>query len=68
MKKEFGDNILIGASSSEHLDSNLKDLEKGPLPEEVVEALDKGWELVKGVASNVSEVFFLLGCEVGEEN
>lgn len=52
MKKEFGDNILIGASSSEHLDSNLKDLEKGPLPEEVVEALDKGWELVKGVASN----------------
>ncbi|CEQ42918.1 SPOSA6832_04786 [Sporobolomyces salmonicolor] len=30
------DNILIGASSVAHLESNLVDLEKGPLPEEGV--------------------------------
>ncbi|GAA5931445.1 hypothetical protein JCM1841_001670 [Sporobolomyces salmonicolor] len=45
------DNILIGASSVAHLESNLVDLEKGPLPEEVVEGLDKGWNIVKPVAA-----------------
>jgi aflatoxin B1 aldehyde reductase len=34
MKREFEDNILIGASSVAHLEANLVDLEKGPLPEE----------------------------------
>jgi aflatoxin B1 aldehyde reductase len=28
------------------LESNLKDLEKGPLPEEVVKTLDEAWETV----------------------
>jgi aflatoxin B1 aldehyde reductase len=35
-----------------HLEGNLLDLEKGELPEEVVRALDAGWERCKGVASN----------------
>jgi aflatoxin B1 aldehyde reductase len=45
-----GDGIIIGVSSKEQLVSNLKDLEKGPLPEEVVRVLDDAWLHVKAVA------------------
>lgn len=45
-----GDAIIIGASSVEQLDSNLKALQKGPLPEEVVQALDAAWCSTRGVA------------------
>ncbi len=50
MKSEFGDAIIIGASSTKHLEENLVDLEKGPLPEDVVEALEKAWLKTKAVA------------------
>ncbi|KAI9046681.1 hypothetical protein LZ554_009420 [Drepanopeziza brunnea f. sp. 'monogermtubi'] len=50
LKKESGDAIIIGASSVKHLEDNLNDVEKGPLPEDVLEALDKAWLVVKGVA------------------
>ncbi|KAI5474926.1 aldo-keto reductase [Pseudohyphozyma bogoriensis] len=46
----LGDNLIIGASSYKHLEENLRVLENGPLPEEVVKALDEAWENVKGVA------------------
>ncbi|KAL8286682.1 hypothetical protein RQP46_004210 [Phenoliferia psychrophenolica] len=51
MSREKGDNVLIGASSNAHLEQNLIDLEKGPLPEDVVKALDQAWEHVRPVAS-----------------
>jgi aflatoxin B1 aldehyde reductase len=41
------DGIVIGASSLDHLESNLNDLEKGPLPQEVVDAFDEAWEHVR---------------------
>lgn len=41
--KNGGDGIIIGVSSQSQLESNLKDLEKGPLPEEVVQVLDEAW-------------------------
>ncbi|EPQ51526.1 Aldo/keto reductase [Gloeophyllum trabeum ATCC 11539] len=47
MKREYGDSIIIGASSVKHIEQNLDDLEKGPLPEDVVQAVDEAWELVK---------------------
>lgn len=47
LKREYGDSILIGASSLEHIEQNLIDLEKGPLPDDVVKALDDAWLLVK---------------------
>lgn len=53
MSREHGDNVLIGASSNAHLEANLLDLEKGPLPEDVVKALDLAWEHVRPVASKV---------------
>ncbi|OOF98235.1 hypothetical protein ASPCADRAFT_142289 [Aspergillus carbonarius ITEM 5010] len=46
--REFRDALIIGASSSDQLESNLRDLEKGPLPEEVVQALDEGWKGISG--------------------
>lgn len=49
LKKEHGDAIIIGASSPQQLEENLTNLEKGPLSDEMVEAFDKGWEIVKGV-------------------
>lgn len=40
------DGIIIGVSSLSQLEGNLRDLEKGPLPEEVVERLDEIWNNV----------------------
>ncbi|KIP05712.1 hypothetical protein PHLGIDRAFT_119612 [Phlebiopsis gigantea 11061_1 CR5-6] len=45
LRQEHGDAIIIGASS------NLVDLEKDPLPEAVVRALDDAWASVKPFAS-----------------
>jgi aflatoxin B1 aldehyde reductase len=50
MKREFNDAIIVGASSTKHLEENLADLEKGPLPEDVVEAVEKAWLRTKAVA------------------
>ena len=49
--REFPDAILIGASSTRHIEQNLVDLEKGALSEEVVSALDQGWERTRRVTS-----------------
>jgi len=40
------DGIILGASSNEQLKQNCEDSEKGPLPEEVLKALDDAWNLV----------------------
>ena len=46
------DGVIIGVSSFSQLESNLKDLEKGPLPEEVVKTLDEAWLLTKATTPN----------------
>jgi aflatoxin B1 aldehyde reductase len=46
------DGVIIGVSSIKQLEENLKDLEKGPLPEEVVKALDEGWAVSKADSPN----------------
>ncbi|KAJ9112775.1 hypothetical protein QFC20_002100 [Naganishia adeliensis] len=48
--KGGNDGIIIGVSSYDQLDKNLTDLEKGPLPEEVVKALDEAWGIIGGSA------------------
>lgn len=45
--EEYQDTILIAASSTKHIEQYMKDLEKGPLPAEVVKALDQAWDRVK---------------------
>ncbi|KAJ7109183.1 Aldo/keto reductase [Mycena epipterygia] len=47
MSRDHGDSVLIGASSLDHIEQNLIDLEKGPLPDEVLKALDEAWTTVK---------------------
>lgn len=51
LSEEKGDTILIGASNVKQLESNLGDLEKGPLPETMLQVLDTAWTHVNGVVS-----------------
>jgi aflatoxin B1 aldehyde reductase len=50
--KDGDDGIIIGVSSLEQLKNNLKDLEKGPLPDEVVKVLDQAWLIAKPTTAN----------------
>ena len=45
---ERGDAILIGASKLGHLKQNMETVKAGPLPEEVVDAFERAWEVTKG--------------------
>ena len=47
--KEYPDAIHLGASSTKHIEQSMKDLEKGPLPEDMVTALDQVWDRVKSL-------------------
>lgn len=49
LKREFGDKVIIGASSVKQLEMNLTDFELGSLPEDVTTALDQGWEICRGI-------------------
>jgi aflatoxin B1 aldehyde reductase len=42
-----GDAIIIGASRLSQLEQNIEAIEKGPLPEEVIEAFEKAWTISK---------------------
>ncbi|KAJ1326333.1 aflatoxin B1 aldehyde reductase [Microdochium nivale] len=46
------DGIIIGISSLQQLEGNLDALEKGPLPDDVVAALDEAWMITKAEAPN----------------
>ncbi|KAJ5682522.1 Aflatoxin B1 aldehyde reductase member 2 [Penicillium macrosclerotiorum] len=46
------DGVLVGVGNFAQLETNLQDLQKGPLPEEVVEALDKAWLVAKPTSAN----------------
>ncbi|KAK6441770.1 hypothetical protein LTR95_001994 [Oleoguttula sp. CCFEE 5521] len=52
IKDGGNDGIIIGVSSEAQLEGNLKDVEKGPLPEEVVKALDEAWLVAKATTAN----------------
>jgi aflatoxin B1 aldehyde reductase len=46
---EYPDAVIIGASSPKHVEQNILDLERGPLPDEVITSLDNAWELVRPI-------------------
>ena len=48
--KGGNDGFVLGISKIEQLDQNISDLAEGPLPEDVVEALEKAWLITKGTA------------------
>jgi len=52
IKSGGNDGLIIGVSSQQQLESNLADIEKGPLPEEVLKVLDEAWAVAKPTAAN----------------
>ncbi|KAI9148892.1 aflatoxin B1 aldehyde reductase member 2 [Paramyrothecium foliicola] len=44
------DGLIIGISSYSQLEQNIEACEKGPLPDEVVETLDRAWDRARGDA------------------
>ncbi|KAI0790931.1 aflatoxin B1-aldehyde reductase [Abortiporus biennis] len=42
--------VIVGSKHVEQLDESLTDCEKGPLPQEVVDACEETWKKVKGLA------------------
>ena len=50
LEAERGDAIIVSASSVKQLEQNLAALEKGPLPEELVQAFDRAWDVAKVLA------------------
>ncbi|KAG2140630.1 NADP-dependent oxidoreductase domain-containing protein [Suillus clintonianus] len=49
-KLQPGDGIILGASSVDQLENNLKENEGGPLSDDVVKLLEDAWGQAKGVA------------------
>lgn len=52
MTRPGADGIIIGVSSQAQLEANLAACAKGPLPDEVVAALDEAWAACKGNQPN----------------
>lgn len=52
IKDGGNDGIIVGVSSEQQLESNLADLEKGPLPDEVLKALDEAWAVTQPTTTN----------------
>jgi aflatoxin B1 aldehyde reductase len=50
--KDGNDGIILGLSKFEQLEANLKYIEEGPLPDEVVKALDEAWLICKPTTTN----------------
>lgn len=46
------DGVIIGASSIGQAEQNCADSEEGPLPEDVLDALDEAWRMVGSEAPN----------------
>lgn len=61
-----GDAILIGASKLNHLISNMKTVKSGPLPEEVVDAFKRAWEMCHGVSREYFTLYKGKGSVGGE--
>lgn len=50
LKKDLGDGMIVGASSIQHLEENLKACDGGPLPDDVVKVFEEIWPLAEPVA------------------
>lgn len=50
LSPEHGDAMVVAASSAAQLEGTLTGLERGPLPGEVVQAMERAWETAKETA------------------
>jgi len=48
LNDDYGDGIVIGSSSVQQLEENLKAVKGGPLPQDIVDALEEGWNIIRG--------------------
>ena len=64
---ERGDAILIGASKLNHLMQNMAAIQAGPLPQDVVAAFDRAWELTRGDAPEYFTLYKGKGSFGGEK-
>lgn len=62
-----GDAILIGASKLNHLIGNMETVKAGPLPEEVVDAFKRAWEMCHGVSREYFTLYKGKGSVGGEK-
>lgn len=53
LSHDHGDSVIIGASSAAQLESNLDMIEQGPLPDDVVSALEALYQELGDVLSYV---------------
>lgn len=61
-----GDAILIGASKLNHLIGNMETVKVGPLPEEVVDAFKRAWDMCHGVSREYFTLYKGKGSVGGE--
>ena len=61
-----GDAILIGASKLNHLIGNMETVKAGPLPEEVVDAFKRAWDMCHGVSREYFTLYKGKGSVGGE--
>ncbi len=47
LDKTKGDSVIIGASSMSHFESNIQALGAAALPQSIINALDRGWEIAQ---------------------
>ncbi|KAK3058470.1 hypothetical protein LTR09_000034 [Extremus antarcticus] len=52
IKDGGNDGIIVGVSSEQQLEQNMADLQKGPLPQEVVDVLDQAWAVCQPTTAN----------------
>lgn len=50
LRPEHGDAVIFGASSVEQLADNINIAESGPLPDNVVRAIEEVWPTLRSVA------------------
>ncbi len=68
LSAERSDAILIGASKINHLKQNIDSAKAGPLPEDVVDAFEKAWEITKGDSPKYFTLYKGKGSVGGEKN
>jgi len=47
LNADGGDGIILGASSIKHLEQNMAACEQPPLPQRLLDILERGWEIIK---------------------
>jgi len=68
LNTDRGDAILLGASKLNHLRQNMDAANAGPLPEEIVWAFEKAWEITKGDSPEYFTLYKGRGSVGGEKN